>query len=180
MSREVELKRYWHEQGRWSLEPRRLFHCQQQLPFLHSLSLFSFFFFFGMYVCTLKICFIANASRKVTILSTIQATCIRVGHWSFKPGYSFNQTHMNNQPASRFSGLSKASLWRHLFSHINQSNRSRMPVLDGDIPPEFAFFRIKTELKFLSINCIHVFCLSFHYNKNNLTFRFPMHVTHDG
>lgn len=94
-------------QGRWYLkilararqvEPRRPFHCQQQLPFLHSLSLF--FFFSCVRVCTLKICFIANASRKVTLLSTIQVTCIRVGHWHFKPDYSFNQIHMSTQPAN--------------------------------------------------------------------------------
>lgn len=75
--------------------------------FTQSLPFFSpppFCFFFesrgvGVYVC-MKICFIAKASRKVTILSTIQLTCIRVGHWCSKPDYSFHQIHTSIQAAT--------------------------------------------------------------------------------
>jgi len=95
-------------QGRWyimilararQVEPRRLFQkAKNSCPFYTVSPFFLFFFFICM--CTLKIFFIANASRKLTLLSTIQVTCVKVGHWYFKPDYSFNQIHMSAQPAN--------------------------------------------------------------------------------
>lgn len=151
--------------------------------FTQSLPFFSPFFFFsgsrgvGAYVC-MNMCFIANASRKVIILSTIQLTCIRVGHWCSKPDYSFHQIHMSIQAATYFSGVSKASLWKYLCRYILQSKRSRIPMLDGDPPSWLALLKIKTEMKFIGTSCTHVFYVSFHYIQNNCTFWFPMHVIH--
>lgn len=51
-------------------------------------------------------------------------------------------------------------------------------MLDGELPPELALLRIKTEMKLININCTHLLCLSFDYNKNKLTFMFPIHVIH--
>lgn len=64
--------------------------------------------------------------------------------------------------------------WPHQSIKEKQDANGRI----GDLPPELAMFRIKTEMKFIGINCSHTFYLSFHYNKINLAFRFPTHVTY--
>lgn len=92
-------------QVRWSLEAfplptiAALFTQSTFFPFF---ILWFFFSFLGVWcVCiTLKISFTENTSRKVTLLSTIQLTCIRVGHWCFKPDYSFHQMHTSIQAAT--------------------------------------------------------------------------------